>query len=88
MARHENIMIKLRGEGLTYGQIAARVRVTEGFVRAFFGSLAPPPPAKPNGNKRIYRKAALQIVLQRKEREAVALANSISSLRQQIEALR
>lgn len=83
----ENIMIKLRGEGLTFGQIAARVRVTEGFVRAFFGSLKQPPPAKPNGNRYVYQREALESVLRRKERVAVALANDISNIREQIDQL-
>ena len=85
--RHEHIMIKLRGEGLTFSQIAARVRVTEGFVRAFFGTPQPSPPARPNGRKYEYKRAALEIVLRNKERAAVAIANDITRLREQIDQL-
>ncbi len=85
--QYESIMIKLRGQGLTYGQIAARLRVTERFVRTFFGSSQPTPAAKPNGNRTIYKRAALEMVLRQKEREAAAIANSITSLREQIEQL-
>ena len=81
------LMLQLKQQGLSMAQIAERLRVTEAFVRrelAYWGVQAP---AKPHGNKAAYQRQALEIVLKRKEREAVAIANSISNLRQQIEQM-
>lgn len=88
MARR-SVIIELRGKGLTYAQIAERLKVREQFVREMFGqpSIAQPSTTKPNGNRKVYQRAALEVVLRRKERQAFALAKDITTLRQRIEEI-
>ena len=87
MARR-SIIIELRGKGLSYAQIAEKLKVRESFVRQIFGAETQiAPPAKPNGRKYEYQRAALVVVLRNKERAAVAIANDISRLREQINQL-
>lgn len=79
------LMLQLKAQGFSISQIAQRLKVTEGFVRKEILHWAERPSAKPYGQKATFRRQALEMVLKRKEREAVAIASSIDSLRQEIE---
>ena len=87
MARR-SIIIDLRGKGMSYAQIAQKLKVRESFVRSIFGA-APQmaPPATPNGRRYAYQREALEIVLRKKERDAASIANDITRLKEQIAQL-
>lgn len=83
----ESIIIALRGKGLTFEEIARRLKIRESFVRSYFGADKKITPAKPHGLKHVYRREALETVLREKERRVQALANDIVKLREQISQL-
>lgn len=86
MPKHrENILLQLKQDGLTYSQIATRVGFREGFVRAFFAKLNLSPPTKPNGRRYAYQREALEVTLQRREREAFVIQRDITRLKERIE---